>query len=133
MYKVSWQVISFPNNANEERIFVTITNRSSQVKFIMIVVVSSCTRTIGNLKEIWKREIRYQNLSYNIEPEIEILTASLVFAISISYSDVRNSFRHVSALKRVAKLFVGPCWSHNILNQVRAPNRSQVLKCRPDQ
>ena len=39
----------------KERIFVTITNRSSQIKFI--VVVSSCTRTIGKLKEIWKRKM----------------------------------------------------------------------------
>ena len=47
-------------------------------------------------------------LSYDIEPEIEILSASLVFAILISYHGVRNSFRHVSVLKRVAKLFVEP-------------------------
>ena len=49
------QVIPFPHNANEERIFVTSTNRSSQVKFI--IVVSSCARIIGELKEIWEREI----------------------------------------------------------------------------
>ena len=55
MYKVSWQVIPFPHNVNEERIFVTITNRSSQVKFI--VMVSSSMRTIGKLKEIWEREM----------------------------------------------------------------------------
>ena len=50
MYNVSWQVIPFPHNANEERIFVTITNCSFQIKFI--VMVSSCTRTIGKLEEI---------------------------------------------------------------------------------
>ena len=55
MYNVSWQVIPFPYNANEEGIFVTITNRSFHIKFI--VVVSSCTRTIGKLKEIWKRKM----------------------------------------------------------------------------
>ena len=83
MYNISWQVIPFPYNANKERIFVAITNRSSQVKFI--VVVSSCTSTFGKLKEIWqKRRDQYQKLSYNIEPEIEILFASLVFAISVS-------------------------------------------------
>ena len=38
-------------------------------------------------------------LSYDIEPEIEILSASLVFAILISYRGVRNSFRHVSVLR----------------------------------
>ena len=42
-------------NANEERIFVAVTNRSSQVKFI--VVISSCTRTTSKLKEIWEREM----------------------------------------------------------------------------
>ena len=86
------------------RIFVTITNRSSQVKFI--VVVSSCTRTIG--RNLGKRDDQYQKLSYNIESEIEILSASLEFAILISYNGVHNSFRHVSALKRVAKLVVEP-------------------------
>ena len=55
MYNVPRQVIPFPYNANEERIFVAITNRSSQVKFI--VMISSCTRTIGKLKEIWEREM----------------------------------------------------------------------------
>ena len=55
MYNVSWQVIPFTHNANEERIIVAITNRSFQVKFI--VMVSSCTRTIGKLKEIWEREM----------------------------------------------------------------------------
>ena len=50
MYTVSWQVIPFPYNANKKRIFVTITNRSSQIKFL--VVVRSCTRTIGKLKDI---------------------------------------------------------------------------------
>ena len=52
---VSWQVISFPHNANEEKIFVTITNHSSQVKFI--VMFSSCTCTIGKLRKIWEREM----------------------------------------------------------------------------
>ena len=55
MYNVSWQVIPFPHNENEEMIFVTITNRSSQVTFI--VVVTSCMCTIGKLKEIWEREM----------------------------------------------------------------------------
>ena len=50
MYSVSWQVIPFPYYANEERIFVTVTNCSFQIKFI--VLVSSCTRTIGKLEEI---------------------------------------------------------------------------------
>ena len=71
MYNISWQIIPFPYNANKERIFVTITNRSSQVKFI--VVVSSCTSTFGKLKEIWEsRDDQYQKLSCNIEPEIKI-------------------------------------------------------------
>ena len=56
MYNISWQVIPFPYNANKERLFVAITNRSSQVKFI--VVVSSCTSTFGGkLKEIGEREV----------------------------------------------------------------------------
>ena len=93
---VSWQVIPFPYNANEERIFVKITNRSSQVKFI--VVVSSCTRTIGKLEEIWERW-SIPKLPYNIDPEI--LSTLLVFAILISYNAVRHTFHHVSALKRV--------------------------------
>ena len=69
MHDASWQVSPFPYNANEERIFATITNLSSQVKFI--VVVSSFTPTIGKLKEIWERETddQHQKLSYNIEPE----------------------------------------------------------------
>ena len=37
MYIVSWQVIPFTHNANKERIVVTITNRSFQVKFIAMV------------------------------------------------------------------------------------------------
>ena len=40
MYIVSWQVIPFTHNANKERIVVTITNRSFQVKFIAMVTVS---------------------------------------------------------------------------------------------
>ena len=63
MYNISWQVISFPYNANKERIFVAITNRSSQVKFI--VVVSSCTSTFGKLKEIWEREVEITSLYSN--------------------------------------------------------------------
>ena len=90
MYNISWQVIPFPYNANKERIFEPITNRSSQIKFI--VVVSSCTSTFGKLKEIWEREvINAKKLSYNIEPVIEILSASLVFAISVSYNNNENA------------------------------------------
>ena len=55
MYNIFWQVIPFPYNASKERTFVAITNRFSQVKFI--VVVSSCMSTFGKLKEIWKREV----------------------------------------------------------------------------
>ena len=70
-------------------------------------MVSSCTSTFGKLKKIWEREEinTIQKLSYNIEPEIEILFVSLVFAISVSYDNVHDSFRHVSTLKQVAKLF----------------------------
>ena len=101
------RLVPFPHNANKEWMFVTITNRSFQVKFI--VVVSSCTRTIGKHKEIWEREvINTKILSYNIEPGIEILSAFLVFAILVSYNGVRNSFRLVSVLKLAVKLFVEP-------------------------
>ena len=55
MYNISWQVVPFTYNANKERIFVAITNRSFQVKFM--VVVSFCTSTFGKLKEIWEREV----------------------------------------------------------------------------
>ena len=55
MYNISWQVIPFTYNVDKERIFVAITNRSSQAKFI--VVVSSCMSTFGKLKEIWEREV----------------------------------------------------------------------------
>ena len=55
MYNMSRQVVLFPCNANEERVFVTIINCSSQVKFI--VVISSCGSTFGKVKEIWEREM----------------------------------------------------------------------------
>ena len=55
MYNVSWQAIPFPYNANKERIFVTITNCFFQIKFI--VMVSSCSRTIGKLEEIEERKM----------------------------------------------------------------------------
>ena len=55
MYNISWQVIPFPYHANKERIFVAITNRCSQIKFV--VMVSSCTSTFGKLKEIWERGV----------------------------------------------------------------------------
>ena len=107
MYNISWQIIPFPYNVNKERIFVAITNHASQVKFI--VMASSCTSTFGKLKEIWEREmINTKNYLNNIETEIEILFACLVFAISISYNGVHNSFHPVSALKQVAKLFIVP-------------------------
>ena len=48
MYNISWQVVPFTYNANKERIFVAITNRSFRVKFM--VMVSSCTSTFGKLK-----------------------------------------------------------------------------------
>ena len=107
MYSVSWQVIQFPYNANEERIFVTITNHSFQIKFI-VVVSFKYAHYWQTRRNLGKKDAQYQKLSHNIEPEIEILSASPVFAILISYNGVRNSFRHVSALKRVAKLFVEP-------------------------
>ena len=138
MHNVSWQVIPFTHNANEERIFATITNRSFQVKFI--VMVSSCTRTIGKLKEIWEREmVNTENYLITLNQRLKIPSASLVFSILISYNGVRNSFHHVSALKRVAKLFVQPFLEPQMikdisgLNQVQAPNRSRLLKYRPDQ
>ena len=37
-------------------------------------------------RNLGKRDDQYQKLSYNIEPEIEILSASLDFAILISYN-----------------------------------------------
>ena len=44
----------------------------------------------------------------NTEPEIGILFAFLVIAISIGCNGIHNSFHHVSALKRVVKLFFEP-------------------------
>ena len=89
MYNVSWQVIPFPYSANKKRIFVTITNRSSQVKFI-VVVIALTVLLYANYRQtqrnLGKRDDQYQKLSYNIEPEIEILSASLEFAILISYN-----------------------------------------------
>ena len=91
MYNISWQVVPFPYNANKKRIFVTIKSHPSEVKFIIVVI--SCTSNCG--------------LSYDTEPEIEILYATPVFAISVNYNDVYNS-TPVSGLKQDAKLFNVP-------------------------
>ena len=64
---------------------------------------------------------------------MEILSASLVFAIVISYNGVRNSFRQVSALKRVAKLFLGPFLEPQYPKSNTGSKQEPHLRYRPDQ